>query len=87
MIVLSAIGQLYSLSVSAVAQGPVFLSVLRRARMAGAITESTAVLRERAAKVGLPEATVDQLVRQGVDALAKLAFAAGQPDARARTQA
>ena len=47
--------------------------------MAGTITESTAVLRERAAKVGLPEATVDQLVRQGVDTLAKLAFAAGQP--------
>ena len=44
--------------------------------MAGTITESTAVLRERAAKVGLPEATVDQLVRQGVDTLAKLAFAA-----------
>ena len=76
---MSTISQLYCLSESAVAQDLVFLSVLPRARMAGAITESTAVLRERAAKVGLPEATVDQLVRQGVDTLAKLAFAAGQP--------
>ncbi len=47
--------------------------------MAGLLTESTAVLRERANKIGLPTAALDRLIAQGVTTMAKLAFAPGQP--------
>ena len=52
----------------------------RALAMSNILTESSAVLKERAAKVGLADEVLDFLVKQGVDdTLAKLAFAAGQP--------
>ena len=47
--------------------------------MSALLTESTAVLKERAAKVGLPDDALQRLLDQGVDTLAKLAFAPGHP--------
>ena len=43
------------------------------------LTESTAVFDERAALVGLPDESIRELKDKGLNTLAKLAFAAGQP--------
>ena len=47
--------------------------------MAQTLVESQAVFKERAQRVGLPESARDRLIAQGVDTLAKLAFASGNP--------
>ena len=47
--------------------------------MASLLTDSEAVLRERAQRVGLPQAAIDRLIAQHITTLAKLAFAPGQP--------
>ena len=47
--------------------------------MAQTLVESRAVFKERAQRVGLPESARDRLIAQGVDTLAKLAFASGNP--------
>ena len=47
--------------------------------MASLLTDSEAVLRERAQRVGLPQAAIDRPIAQHITTLAKLAFAPGQP--------
>ena len=59
--------------------GPVFAYPKILCAMSALLTESTAVLKERAAKVGLPDDALQRLLDQGVDTLAKLAFAPGHP--------
>eukprot|EP00439_Symbiodinium_sp_Y106_P010245 s10223_g1.t1 len=47
--------------------------------MASLLTDSEAVLRERAQRVGVPPAAIERLIAQHITTLAKLAFAPGQP--------
>ena len=47
--------------------------------MAQTLVEFQAVFKERAVRVGLPDSARDRLISQGVDTLAKLAFASGNP--------